>query len=428
MSLLSLVVCAWGAPGTVRALDDTAANNDAPRILINEISPASKQSASDEYIVLYNAGPEPVDVARWQLQYRSASHIPGDEKGWIVKAILGCSETSEATCQHSGEAIIDPGKTLRLGTAQGEAMPLTSGMATTGGQVRLLGASQEGAATLGKVYDLVGYGTAKTFEGAAALAPKAGQSIVRVAVSGVPQDTNDNAKDFELTAIESGTTPEDSEISGGVDRTYLAPVITELLPDPVSPQTDSDDEFIELYNPFDEAIDLDGYALVMGSDWGRTFVIEDITLEAQGYVTIKASEASISLSNSGTGVRLLDPEGVTIFEVPSYGKALAGNSWVQKGDGQWGWSSEPTPGAANRIVEPPAKAVTATASKKAASTSKAKSTAAKSSSKKAAAPKSSAKKCCESTRRGSGNSQSDGANELYDSSCCGCGGWWICCI
>lgn len=394
IGFLCAVLCALSVPATSRAIDEQVTEVEVSKISISELSPASKQSASDEYIVLYNHGTRPVNVAGWLLQYRSASHEMSEDKGWTTRAVIGCVEAVLANCKNDQEVMIDAGKTFRISTTKEETM-LLSGMATTGGQVRLVGYGLTDEATPSMVHDFVGYGTAKAFEGTGpAVAPKAGQSIVRTLVVDVPQDTNDNAKDFKLTPAEdgadSGSDPEaPSTVDTGLAQ-YLAPVVTELLPDPASPQTDSEDEFIELYNPFDEAIDLDGYALVVGADWTRRYIIQDVTLGPHAYTVFRASVTNISLSNSGTGVRLLSPDGAVLHEVSSYGKAVAGSSWAQKDGDVWGWTAQPTPGLANIFVEPPVKATAVTASKK-TTTSKAKSTAAKTSSSKKTAPKSTAK-------------------------------------
>lgn len=388
MSMLCAIMCALSTPVTVRAVGEEIAMQTTEKVLIFEVSPESKQAASQEFVNLYNAGSQPVDVSGWQLQYRSASHLPADEKGWNVKALLGCNTTTLSPCSDPKPVVLAAGEVLHLTTNESSAaedQPLASGMATTGGQVRLVSFGQDGVQ---KIQDFVGYGTAQAFEGSApAVAPRAGQSIVRAEVNDAPQDTDDNAKDFILTPAAEDV-PIEAPSAGGPgsnEGAYLAPSITEVFPDPASPQTDSNDEFIELYNPFDEAIDLDGYAIVTGANWSRSYSIQDVTLGPGEYAVLLSSATNISLSNSGTGVRLLDPAGVFLFEVPSYGKAVTGSSWVQEVGGHWVWTSQPTPGAPNVVVEPPAKASVVSTSKKASSTSKPKAGAvAKSSTKKAA--------------------------------------------
>ncbi|SRR6266496_866662 len=359
-------------------------------IIIAELSPESPQSASQEYVVLYNSDTVPADVTGWQLQYRSASHTQADAGGWTVKAILGCQTAKTSDCTQPAQTVIDAGESLRLSsfeTAAGVA-PLVSGMATIGGEVRLLTPRTETSAEV--TQDLVGYGNAESYEGSGAAVPaQPGQSMVRSQDQAATYiDTDDNAHDFMLSQPENTLPTNDSPLPGQStpSTAYLDATITEVMPDPASPQLDTADEFVELYNPYDQAIDLTDYVLKAGSTWSYKYVIRDTTIESHEYLVFMASQTHLPLSNAGSGVRLYDPNGKLLFEVPSYGKAQTGQSWVQSAGGQWVWTAQPTPGEQNIIVMPsasepaeatvpqsatstpkktPAKATTSTSTKKA---------------------------------------------------------------
>jgi hypothetical protein len=375
-----------------------AAGETARHILIAEISPEAKDSSSKEYVVLHNPNAFDVDTSGWLLQYRSASHKNDDSTGWATKAIIGCQSTKQADCIGPKSVTISAGETIRLSSFEtGDGIiPLASGAATTGGELRLV---MPGAAEQQDVVeDMVGYGSAVGYEGdKAAPAPKAGQSIVRLQDGqGVYVDTDHNDADFILSPGEDDATPTPSaddtlgdtpgQDASEPQATYLGAEITELMPDPASPQTDTNDEFIELYNPYGEEVDLNGYVLKTGTNWTYKYTISDVTIDPYGYVALTSAQTHLSLSNSGSGVRLYDPAGNLVSEAPSYGKAQTGNSWAKGADGQWGWSTKPTPGAQN-ILEAPV----LTGSTKAAAGTAAKKTTAKaaSSTKKAATPKSS---------------------------------------
>lgn len=341
-----------------------AANEPTKRVLIAEVSPEAKDSASKEFIVLYNPNAIQVDVAGWSLQYRSASHKSEDSSGWMTKAIIGCQSTKQTDCANFSAATIAPGETLRLSsfeTGDGIA-PLASGMATTGGEVRLIRPETDGQEP---IQDMVGYGNAADYEGKAAPAPKAGQSIVRSQdETGAFVDTDHNDADFVLSPDENNDTPPpaDQPDAGTTDpgkgagdppAVYRAAEITEVLPDPASPQLDSADEFIELYNPYAEELDLTGYVLKTGTDWTHKYTISNVVIDSYGYVALTSAQTHLSLSNTGSGVRLYDPAGNLIAEAPSYGKAQTGSSWVKGADGQWAWTAKPTPGEQNIIETPP---------------------------------------------------------------------------
>jgi len=142
---------------------------------------------------------------------------------------------------------------------------------------------------------------------------------------------------------------------GASDETAdYAPVqLSELLPDPASPQTDAADEFIELYNPTDQAVDLAGYALKVGHDLSAKYVISDAVIAAGGYLALKSAVTKLALANAGSSVALYDPAGNQLGSTVTYAKAPTGQAWAEL-DGGWGWTAEPTPGAANVLVTPPA--------------------------------------------------------------------------
>jgi hypothetical protein len=377
-----------------------AADEPTKHIVIAEISPEAKDSASKEFVVLYNPNTAQVDVSGWTLQYRSASHKSDDSGGWTTKAIVGCQSTKQADCVNLATVTIAAGETLRLSsfeTGDGIAA-LASGMATTGGEVRLVRPEAEAQQT---VQDMVGYGTAADYEGKAAPAPKAGQSIVRSQdETGAFVDTDHNDADFALTPSEDNDSPvppsaqqpgngttEPGKGAGDPPTTYRAAEITEVLPDPASPQLDSADEFIELYNPYAEELDLTGYVLKTGTGWTHKYTIGEVTVDPYGYVALTSAQTHLSLSNSGSGVRLYDPAGNLVVEAPSYGKAQTGSSWVKGSDGQWAWTAKPTPGEQN-IVEAPTQTQTAKKITAPASASAKKTTAkAASAAKKASIPK-----------------------------------------
>lgn len=374
-----------------------AVGEEQTYLMIAEVSTEAIDGASKEHIHLFNPRKVAVNVSGWMVQYRSASYQSEDTKGWSNRAILGCQSTKVSDCSAPSEVIIKPGDVVKLSSHEtGEGvLPLASGMAGAGGVVRLVQPGQEDPI----VHDKVGYGSAKDFEGvAAAPAPKEGRGIIRQADDeGTYTDTDQNDKDFVLIAVEDPELepedPDDTEIPDPTDEAPLEPSvpivykdieISELLPDPQSPQTDSDDEFVELYNPHNETIDLRGYVLVTGASWSSKYTLKDVSIAPYGYVALMSAQTSIALSNAGTGVKLLDPSGKLVFEVPNYGKAQPGASWVRDATGAWVWTSKTSPDTQN-IVEQPAVVAKATKPPVAQKPAAAKSTSAK----KASVPKTS---------------------------------------
>lgn len=151
-----------------------------------------------------------------------------------------------------------------------------------------------------------------------------------------------------------------------INAGLLAPQITELLPNPASPQTDAADEFVEFYNPNPADFDLTGYVLQTGltATYRYTFPAGSL-LPAQGYTTFLSMQTKASLSNSGGKAQLLDPSGAVIAESSIYGSAKDGQAWALQ-SGEWRWVTSPTPGAINSApaVQPVIKAAAAPKSKK----------------------------------------------------------------
>jgi len=405
MLISALVLCIAGNSVPAAAIPE-----ELHHLIITEVSPEALDGASKESIQIYNPNLTDVDITGWIIQYRSASYKSDDTKGWSTRAVIGCQSTKSSDCSSPHTTTIEAKATLRLSSYEtGEGMlPLASGMATTGGVVRLVEPGE-----VVTVHDKVGYGAAVDHEGAAAApAPRSGQGITRsLDAQESPVDTDENGLDFVRIEVEDD--PADSQNpempatgeQGGTaaPKVYLDVEVSELLPDPVSPQTDSDDEFIELYNPHGEAVDLTGYALVTGSSWSHKYIIKDVELAPYDYVTLTSAQTNIALSNTGTGVRLYDPSGKLVFEVPTYGKAKAAQSWVRDGSGAWVWTTKLTPEAQN-IVEVPVAATKEIAAKKPASKSTA--------TKKASAPKTTAVKGAATIAPSSQPSAEDGGNQV----------------
>lgn len=133
------------------------------------------------------------------------------------------------------------------------------------------------------------------------------------------------------------------------DIGLAAPQITELMPNPASPLTDAEDEFIELYNPNQAEFDLSGFKLSAGTTSNRTYTLPaGTTIAPKSFKTFLSIDTNLALSNSGGQVRLLDPFGNVINQTDVYTGAKEGQSWA-RANGRWYWTGTPTPNASNVI-------------------------------------------------------------------------------
>lgn len=360
MVKLLALLASCGILSLVHAAPVAAVDAEPGHVVIAWLQPESVASATEERIDLYNPTATEVDMTGWRIEYRSAAST--DDKKWTIKATLACKAPSAVDCK-----VVVPSYgslTLASYAVEGEYLELTSGMALAGGQVRLVQPGAPSAAD--EVHDMVGYGAAVVAEGEAAVAPQKGKAILRKTEKqngkDVPVDSDNNKSDFIL---EEEAAPEEEPGKGGKEPTYLPLLITEILPDPASPAEDDKDEFIELYNPHDQPVTVRDYVLEAGTNWRYKFILPDVVLPPHSYLVFTAEQTGITLSNSGTNVRLLDPTEKVIDEAQPYGAAKTGQSWIRLDQGGWQWTLEPTPGAANILHEEPPKVVASSPAPKA---------------------------------------------------------------
>ena len=391
--ILSIILLSLSGFAPVHAGSESRNN-----LLITEIqTAASSNEKTKEYVEIYNPNYEPIDITGWKLQYRSSGHTP--DEAWTssyTKATLVCPGTEEDCCQVQiaarGHLVF-----ARNYPEIVDAVVMSGGFSEGGGEIRLASPSLDNGGNTYVTEDLVGYGSAQDYEGSPSTATQPGESLKRlVDEDGEFIDSDVNANDFVVSATpnpsESNITftcptsenpadppgngdetddPQADPVNDPTNETYLPLIITELFPDPASPQEDDKDEFVEIYNPNDEEVDTTGYALKSGGNLQYDFTFDGtIVIPAHGYAAITSADSDLVLSNSGTEVHLYDPAGSQIDSSPDYGKAKEGQSWMRDETG-WHWSLNPTPGAMNDLQVPPPKTTAKTASTKKTTTKKA---------------------------------------------------------
>jgi hypothetical protein len=123
-------------------------------------------------------------------------------------------------------------------------------------------------------------------------------------------------------------------------------LINEFLPYPVS----DDPEWVELYNGGDETITLTGWQINDSQETARGQQIPTDTKIAPGeYLVISFSKAL--LNNDGDTIKLLWPDNQTVHAI-SYQQAKQNFSCMRDDNGQWLWTSQPTPGQLNKLASP----------------------------------------------------------------------------
>lgn len=397
--------------------------NDVLIVELQVRSSATTGAADQEFVELYNTTDTPIDVSTWKLQYKSATGT-----SWTDKATLHGNLDARSHYLLVSSKYPNP-PTASLGQPMLAIDTFNAGLSDIGGHVRIADLT---ITTLPVVHDVLGWGaTANSAEGnKPAPAPAGGKSLKRhLNEDGNFKDTNSNVDDFELSDTPSPqadplyvvpvndpdptpatTEPEQPAGANSNDLTPTDPIpvvnenpivvptvtltspqITELLPNPAAPASDSTDEFIELFNPNDQPFDLKDYKLQSGSTFSYSYTFETLTLAPHEYRAFLITQTHDILSNTAGQARLLDPAGVVVGQTNSYESAPDGQAWALVSGG-WQWTTTPTPNEANVLTaEAPktpgvVKAVKSTSLNKAADKPKVAST-----SKAAAKPKAAAR-------------------------------------
>lgn len=122
--------------------------------------------------------------------------------------------------------------------------------------------------------------------------------------------------------------------------------ISEILPNPEGSDTT---EFIELFNPTGNDIDLSGIKIDDEEGGSRAYTIPDnIIIPAGAYLVFGRQDTKLALNNTSDSVRLLYPDGTILKEV-RFDEVLEGASYIQDENDNWLWTSAITPGEQNGI-------------------------------------------------------------------------------
>ncbi len=346
----------------------------ASHVVISEVKISGLTGFStDEFVELYNPTDSPVDITGWQMIKRTASGAAYP----LVESFDSATVTARGyflIAHPSGYA----------GAVAPDARYSTSNSLSTDNSVELVG-------PLG-VVDVVGWGKAMHFEGTVAPTPGSAKSIERKALPssttadmmdggsdvfrGNGEDTDHNDADFvsrDIADPQSSASdlefitaqapkPKVTNTNQSLSTPTLAtapttpapaqPVphtvaLSEILPDPKGP--DTTEEYIELVNTGDVAVDLTNWKLNDSSKTG--YCIPKGTIVPGGWFVVKRGESGIALNNTGgESVTLTAPDGVVTSTLSWEGTVPEAQSYSLV-KGAWVWTAKLTPGAANVFLD-----------------------------------------------------------------------------
>lgn len=287
--------------------------------------PASPQTDADnEFVEIFNSSSEAVSLSGMKLQVKSTTAANPTTKP-LPDTSVPAGEYLVVTSGQIGFALSNSGATVTL---------LNSDGSVSGAGVAY------GKAVTGAAWALGPAGWSWT------TVPTAAATNTIVVPTPVPAKTTSVASN---ASTYHASTSDQTAVSSIGPQNYGALMLTELLPDPASPQTDAADEYIEFYNAGSTPIDLTGIVVKTGTALGTKHALKSGNIDPGAYVALKITDTKVSLSNSGSSIALFSPEGEPIGATVTYPKATAGSAWARDGE-SWSWTTTPTPGAANHLT------------------------------------------------------------------------------
>jgi hypothetical protein len=339
----------------LRLLSGTALAATPPVVRISEIKIGGVVTGQPtEFVEIHNDSNDVIDLSGWNIEYAKAA-----------------STLTPQTCNELDWQAIAGTTNIKVTNLSGFIQPRGSYVATLlinddqAGSLRL----SQTANSVKTVYDLVGwYGKTINnvtqqpvcYKSSPAPFPN-NQTKLSIKRSydadGFMKDTNNNGLDFTLSDQPSPTTDICSVNSQCTNTQTVVTVpqtqpecsgvqLNELLPNPSG--SDTTGEYIELYNPTIQTINLDGCFLKLGANGKQYSFLATDTLAPHEYKSYGYSTTGLQLVNTGGEVWLVSSIEETIVTYPVSSDDQA---WAYV-DGVWNTTYEPTPNAANVLYIP----------------------------------------------------------------------------
>lgn len=337
MVFIALTVFCYALP--VRASQVSQAEAlPLPPLMISEVQTGGLSSVSGsedgrmEFIELYNPSETPIDVTDWRIDYLSASHTGSGPPTRTLVTLRGVATPKSFILLSYDAYLANADEYFGIGSTSSSGL-----LAKSGGQVQITN-------NAGQAVDLLTWGTAARDGWWEAPEIPAGLSVQRI-LPNDPLFTNGVA--FTPPAP---PTPQ----GGGWQAPEALPelpcrdlIISELLPNPAG--ADGGHEFIELHNPTNAIISMQGCKLRLG-ETGKTFTLPDAVLAAGAYH---------ALWDTDTGIVLPNATAQTVWMVASgnesgilYPDAMSDDQAWAFIEGTWQVTLSPTPGNANMLQSP----------------------------------------------------------------------------
>ncbi|MBT3230680.1 lamin tail domain-containing protein [Candidatus Uhrbacteria bacterium] len=342
-------------PELVEAVEDPepVEGVEVPDVFISEVNWAgSELSQADEWLELYNAHGADMDISGWILTGCATS---GDALAIADGTMLAAGDVLLVSNYDLGHEkttlVVQPDlvtASLSLSNSALEimlVMPDGTVVDTAGD-----GSAPPAGSTSPKVSMQRDFGTLQWYNSELSSnlsnTDQLGTPGVLYAASETIKDDESDSPSIpseadlsaEASAKEEGST--ETEETGEVDQGSL--IINEFVSNPM----DDQEEWIEVYNPTDNSIELEDWTVRDATERSSSF--DQTSIEADGYALIYSPSGQ--LNNGGDTVELLNPNGDVVSSV-TYGTELIESP--EKGyalaliENDWTLTSEQTPGSMN---------------------------------------------------------------------------------
>ena len=313
------------------------------RVLISEIKLGGGNDPK-EFIEIFNDTDQTVDLGNYVVEYAKAGF-----------ASNMCAETS-------WKSVAQPSSLVSAKDLSGTLAPRQFHIVVLGlndtasGSARLISSTTNSFS----VHDVAGWGMDRPcFQSVKSAIPPNEQSVKRTfdPFGNIQLVQSAAGDDFILSTIPTPGTDEcnapncfvEAAEPEGETLPYYSVQITELLPDPATPLSDSQDEFIELHNPYDFPVDLSDYILHTGTSSSTySYSLAGIIMEPYEYRALYSKDTNLTLVNSSEGQAwLVSPNHVRVSETDSYpANPGTGKAWALINE-VWQTTDMLTPGAEN---------------------------------------------------------------------------------
>lgn len=168
-----------------------------------------------------------------------------------------------------------------------------------------------------------------------------GKYTVSVAVN---DGVNDIVREQKKIMI---SVPDTSLLLSGAGQFAKTIRVTEIFPDPEG--SDTEDEFVELYNEGEYEVDISGWYIDDAEGGSRAFrIVEGTVIGPHQYMIFERIVTRIALNNTEDRVRLLFPD-KTLAEEIILTEVVEGAAYTKQ-ESAWVWSGVSTPGEMNNHV------------------------------------------------------------------------------